>query len=121
MSASSSGPAQVDGLRNSLEETERLSLLGFALLAVSFLLLLAIFVWENLRFGVFGSGLMVGWDTPNYVFLANELSKNGPLITVSTWSYPQLYVQLLSAVGYLVGNVTLAERAIPLAFAFLSV
>lgn len=121
MSASSSGPAQVDGLRNSSEETERLSLLGFALLAVSFLLLSAIFVWENLRFGVFGSGLMVGWDTPNYVFLANELSKNGPLITVSTWSYPQLYVQLLSAVGYLVGNVTLAERAIPLAFAFLSV
>ncbi len=89
--------------------------------AASFLILLAIVLWHNLQFGVFGSTLMVGWDNSDYVALANALYKNGIQYTIGTWSYPQLYVQILAVALYLGGNITVAERVFPLALGFLSI
>jgi hypothetical protein len=62
---------------------------------------------------------MLGWDSPSYIELTKELFKNGELQTITTWSYPQLYVQLLAVFGYTVRNLTMAERTLPLFFAFL--
>jgi hypothetical protein len=90
-------------------------------LACSFLILIGIVLWQGASFGVFGSGFMLGWDSPNYIALANVLSKYGIAQSTSTWGYPHLYTQILAGVAYLSGNITLTERTLPLFFAFLSV
>jgi hypothetical protein len=100
----------------------RPGILGRLYLVAAFLTLLTIVFWHSEEFQVFGSRFMLGWDNPNYVRLANELTGSpGPLQTLAAWSYPQLYVQLLAAVGYIAGNVTLVNRVLPLAFGLLSI
>jgi hypothetical protein len=110
-----------NGIPSSSEGKVRRALLGRLYLVASLFILLAIVLWHSEQFHVLGSGYMLGWDNPNYVRLANELSSNGLFQTVATWSYPQLYVQLLAAVGDVLGNVTLVDRVLPVAFGFLSI
>src|SRR5713101_2963080 len=97
------------------------SFLGLTYLTASIIFFLAIILWHSERFGVFGSDLMLGWDSPSYVALAKELTKSGELQTIGAWTYPQLYVQLLATLGFALGNITLSERILPLFFAFLTV
>jgi hypothetical protein len=97
------------------------SFLGLIYLTASIISLLAIVVWQSERSGVFGSGLMLGWDTSSYIALTKELLKNGEFGTMAAWSYPQLYVQLLAALGSALGNITMSERILPLFFGLLTV
>ena len=60
--------------------------------------------------------MLLGWDSPYYVYLAGLIEDHGLASMVSQWNYPNLYVILLWAVGKLVGDLTLAERLLPVAW-----
>ncbi len=92
-----------------------------AYLVGSSLLLVTLTFWHYLRFDLFGSGLMLGWDTPSYVRLAEEIQRQGALQSMAGWGFPHLYPQLLAVLGFLSGNVTLAEKILPVVFALLSI
>jgi hypothetical protein len=68
------------------------------------------------RYNIFGTRLLLGWDSPAYVLMAKQVIAKGPMIMIQGWSYPHLYVQLLAFLGYLSGDVVVVERILPLVF-----
>jgi len=76
----------------------------------------AITLLQYHRYGLLGTDLLLGWDSPRYVWMANEILTKGSLSLVRSWSYPHLYAQLLAFLGYLAGNVIVIERILPLVF-----
>lgn len=90
-------------------------------IVASSLLLLVIVAIQSYKHGILGTRLLLGWDSPGYVWLAQDLVKNGYLDMVSRWVFPQFYVLLLASISYLTGNFILVERFLPLFFAVLLV
>ena len=74
---------------------------------------MTLIAFQYIRYAIPSNGLFLGWDTPDYVRLANEVLIYGPAYTIGQWQYPQFYVLTLALIGGLVG-VDNAERAIPL-------
>jgi hypothetical protein len=68
------------------------------------------------RYNIFGTRLLLGWDSPAYMWMAKQVIAKGPMIMIQGWSYPHLYVQLLAFLGYLSGDVVIVERILPLVF-----
>ncbi len=62
----------------------------------------------------FGCGLLLGWDSSTYAWWAVLVQEKGAPAMVLQWNYPHLYVLLLSAVGSLLGSVSVAEHILPL-------
>jgi hypothetical protein len=87
--------------------------------AASCFLLSAILLVQCYRYGIFGTKLFLGWDSPGYVWLAQDLIKNGYLDMLSRWAFPQFYILLLAFLGYVTGNFVLAEWVLPLFFGVL--
>jgi hypothetical protein len=85
--------------------------------AISAGLVGAITFFQYSRYNLFGTSLLLGWDSPRYVWAANEVLAQGPLYLIRNGGYPYLYVQLLALLGYLFGNVVFIERVLPLVFA----
>lgn len=73
-------------------------------------------VLQSFKYGLFGSNLLLGWDSPGYVWMAREVLAEGPLYYASVGGYPNLYVQLLAFLGYISGNVIIIERVLPYVF-----
>src|SRR5205807_8370570 len=68
---------------------------------------------QYIRYAIPINGLYIGWDTPDYVRLGNDVLIYGPAYAIGQWQYPQLYVLSLAFVGSL-ASVDNAERVIPL-------
>jgi hypothetical protein len=83
---------------------------------VSAALVGAVTLLQYYRYDLFGTDLMLGWDSPRYVWAANEIMTKGSLPMIKYWSYPHLYAQLLAFLGYVSGNVVVVERILPLVF-----
>lgn len=83
---------------------------------VSSALVGAITLLQYFRYNLFGTDLLLGWDSPQYVWLANEIISKGPLYLIIYGKYPHLYAQLIAFLGYLTGNVVAIERILPLVF-----
>lgn len=92
--------------------------LARCIIAASVLLILIILL-QYLRHGIFGTSLLLGWDSPAYVWLAKEVIRKGPMHTIISWNYPHFYVQLLASFGYLTNNIVMMERILPIIFAVL--
>ncbi len=86
---------------------------------LSSVLLTAIVIVQAHRYSIFGTRLLLGWDSPGYVCMARDLIKNGPLDKMSQWNAPQLYIQLLSLLGVVANDVLTVERILPLFFGIL--
>lgn len=89
-------------------------LFGYLISSCSILILLV--ALQYYRYNIFGTRLLLGWDSPAYVWVANQVIAKGPMIMIQGWSYPHLYVQLLAFLGYLSGDVVIVERILPLVF-----
>jgi len=74
---------------------------------------------QSHKHGIFGTTLMLGWDSPTYVWLAKYVLNKGPIHMMQAWSFPHFYTQLLAFFGYLCGNIVLVERILPLTFCIL--
>jgi hypothetical protein len=94
-----------------------LLLLGYMIL--SFAIVVLIDGVQYYRFDMFGTDLLLGWDTPAYVWMAKEILLRGPIRAISAWNYPHLYTQMLAFFGWLTGNIVMVERILPLLFVFL--
>jgi len=88
----------------------------FRYLISSFLVVADIVVIQYFRHNVFGTGLLLGWDPPGYVWQARETIAKGPINMAHGWNYPHLYVQLLAFLGCLCGDIITVERILPLLF-----
>jgi hypothetical protein len=71
------------------------------------------------KYGVFGTGLLLGWDSPGYVWMARQVITKGPIYMAFAWSYPHLYTQVSAFLGYLTGDSVMVERILPLFFILL--
>ncbi len=71
------------------------------------------------KYNLFGTNLLLGWDSPRYVWIAQEIITKGPVYSASIRGYPYLYMQLLAFLGYVTGNITIIERMLPLFFSIL--
>jgi hypothetical protein len=92
------------------------SRLLFVYVTISSALVGVITLAQYFRYNLFGTNLLLGWDSPQYVWMANEIVTKGPLHLITYGKYPHLYAQLLAFLGYLTGNVTIIERILPLVF-----
>ncbi len=79
-------------------------------------LLGAITLLQYLNYDLIGTDLLLGWDSPRYVWAANDVITKGPLNLIRYGDYPHLYVQLLAILGYITGNVAIIERILPIIF-----
>lgn len=94
------------------------TLLLLSYVTLSSVIVLSIVVLQYFRYGMFGTRLLLGWDSPGYVWLATQTVREGPLYVIQAWSYPHFYVQVLAFTGYLVGDIMLMERFLPFFFGF---
>jgi len=78
-----------------------------------------IVVSQYCKYGVFGTGLLLGWDSPGYVWMARQVITKGPIYMAFAWSYPHLYTQVSAFLGYLTGDSVMVERILPLFFILL--
>jgi hypothetical protein len=111
---------ETKGIRKALSgitRSDHLPLIVYV--ALSSVLLILIVTIQSYRYGIFGTRLLLGWDSSGYVWQAQDVIKNGPLYMTAQWSFPYLYVHLLAFVGYLSGNVIVVERVLPLLFGIL--
>jgi len=96
---------------------KRFYLVGYRI-AASALVTLTMLI-QSYKYEIFGTTLLLGWDSPAYVWMAKYVIDRGPLNMVHMWSYPNLYVHLLAFFGYLTGNLVMIERILPILFGFI--
>jgi hypothetical protein len=107
-------------LNNSLftkTRTERQCFAGYVITA-SVLMILVVLL-QYFKYNLFGTTLMLGWDTPSYVWTAKLIIAHGPTYVIDAWGYPYLYTFLLAFFGYLTGDVVMVERILPIVFGVL--
>ena len=78
--------------------------------------MIIIIIIQSYLHEVFGTNLLLGWDSPAYVWVAKYILTKGPIHMIQAWSYPNLYTQLLAFLGYLCTNIVLVERILPIIF-----
>jgi hypothetical protein len=72
---------------------------------------------QSFRYNLFGTTLLLGWDSPSYVWTAKDVIAKGPINMINTWGFPLFYSLLLAFFGYLAGDVVIVERILPIFFA----
>jgi len=82
-------------------------------------LLVTIILIQFYRNEIFGTDLLLGWDSPTYVWSAKYVLTKGLVHMVQAWSFPYLYTQLLAFLGYLCGDLVLVEKILPVTFCIL--
>jgi hypothetical protein len=90
---------------------ERRIFIGY-LASASALMVLIVF-FQLYKYEIFGTGLLLGWDSPAYIWMAKYVIAKGPITMINIWGYPSLYSQLLAFFGYLTGNIVIVERILP--------
>ena len=93
-------------------------LAGYVITASALLILVVIL--QSLKYNLFGTTLMLGWDSPAYVWTAKYVITKGPICVIDAWSFPYFYTLVLAFFGYLLnGNVVIVERILPIFFGIL--
>ena len=82
----------------------------------SFLITLVIVGLAYYSYGIFGTDLLLGWDSPGYVWQANRVLSTGVIRAIEAWGYPGIYTQLLALIGYVCKNIFVVERVLPIVF-----
>src|SRR5947199_9595307 len=80
----------------------------------SSLLMLVLILWSQTE--SYALGLLLGWDSSTYAYLARLVIQNGPLAMISTWNYPHLSVLILAGTGLLIATLDLAARIVPVRY-----
>ncbi len=83
---------------------------------IAIAIITTISVLQYNRYSLYGTNLLLGWDSSRYVWVAQEIITKGPVYTTSIRSYPHFYIQLLAFLGYVAGNIAIVERILPLVF-----
>jgi len=89
-------------------------LAGYAIIASAVMTLVTLL--QYYKHQIFGTTLLLGYDSPRYVWLAKDVIAKGSMNMVHFWNYPNLYVQILTFFGYLSENIVAVERILPLLF-----
>jgi len=82
-------------------------------------LMLLIVLLQSFKYRLFGTTLLLGWDSPAYVWIAKYFIAKGPIYIIDAWVFPYFYTLMLAFFGCLIGNVVIAERILPLLFGVL--
>jgi len=81
--------------------------------------MILIVLLQSFRYGLFGTTLLLGWDTPSYVWTAKYTIAKGPITMIDAWGFPYFYTPILAFFGYLAGDVVIIERILPVLFGVL--
>jgi hypothetical protein len=90
---------------------------GYVIIAS--VLMILIVLLQSFRYRLFGTTLLLGWDTPSYVWMAKYTIAKGPINMIDAWGFPYFYSLLLAFFGYLAGDVVIVERILPILFCVL--
>jgi len=74
---------------------------------------------QSYKYEVFGTNLLLGWDTPSYVWTARYIIAKGPAYMIDVWGFPYFYPLILAFFGNLTGNVVMVEWMLPILFGIL--
>jgi hypothetical protein len=96
---------------------ERRYLLGYVVAAT--VLMVVIVVLQCLKYEIFGTTLLLGWDTPGYVWMAKYTIAKGLINMIDAWGFPYFYSLIVAFFGYLTGDAVMVERILPILFGIL--
>lgn len=82
-------------------------------------LMILIVLLQSFRYRLFGTTLLLGWDTPSYVWMAKYIIAKGPINMIDAWGFPYFYSLIVAFFGYLTGDVMIVERVLPILFGIL--
>jgi hypothetical protein len=94
--------------------TERRYFAGYVIIASALIVLIVLL--QSFRYRLFGTTLLLGWDTPSYVWMARYAIAKGPINMVAAWGFPYFYSLIVAFFGYLTGDVVMVERILPILF-----
>jgi hypothetical protein len=81
--------------------------------------MVVIVILQCLKYEIFGTTLLLGWDTPAYVWTARYVIAKGPMYMIDAWGFPYFYSLIVAFFGYLTGDAVMVERILPIFFGFL--
>lgn len=90
---------------------------GYVIIASALMILIVLF--QSFKYRLFGTTLLLGWDSPAYVWTAKYVITKGPIYMIDAWGFPYFYTLMLAFFGYLTGDVVMVERILPILFGFL--
>jgi hypothetical protein len=79
-------------------------------------LMILIVLLQSFRYRLFETTLLLGWDTPSYVWMAKYIIAKGPINMIDAWVFPYFYSLIVAFFGYLTGDVMIVERVLPILF-----
>lgn len=97
--------------------TERRYYASYVIIASALMMLIVIL--QSFKYGIFETTLLLGWDSPSYVWTARYVIAKGPVYMIDAWGFPYFYTLLLAFFGYLAGDVVIVERILPILFGVL--
>jgi hypothetical protein len=90
---------------------------GYVITASALMILIVLL--QSFKYRIFGTTLLLGWDSPAYVWTAKYIIAKGPMYMIDAWGFPYFYTLMLAFFGYLTGDVVMVERILPILFGFL--
>jgi len=97
--------------------TERRYYASYVIIASALMMLIVIL--QSFKYGIFETTLLLGWDSPSYVWTARYVIAKGPVYMIDAWGFPYFYTLLLAFFGYLAGDMVIVERILPILFGVL--
>jgi len=97
--------------------TERRYFAGYVIIASALMILIVLL--QSFKYRLFGTTLLLGWDTPSYVWMAKYTIAKGPINMIDAWGFPYFYSLIVAFFGYLTGDAVMVERILPILFGFL--
>jgi hypothetical protein len=90
---------------------------GYVITASALMILIVLL--QSFRYRLFGTTLLLGWDTPAYVWMAKYAIAKGPINMIDAWGFPYFYSLIVAFFGYLTGDAVMVERILPILFGIL--
>jgi hypothetical protein len=96
---------------------ERRYFAGYVITASALMILIVLL--QSFKYRLFGTTLLLGWDTPSYVWSARQIIAKGPVYMINAWGFPYFYSLIVAFFGYLTGDAVMVERVLPVLFGIL--
>jgi hypothetical protein len=90
---------------------------GYVITASALMILIVLL--QSFKYRLFGTTLLLGWDTPSYVWIARQIIAKGPVYMINAWGFPYFYSLIVAFFGYLTGDAVMVERVLPVLFGIL--
>jgi len=97
--------------------SERRYFAGYVITASALMILIVLL--QSFKYRLFGTTLLLGWDTPAYVWMAKYTIAKGPINMIDAWGFPYFYSLIVAFFGYLTGDAVMVERILPILFGIL--